>query len=97
MATKNRVLIDVQVREEMGRVTRQVEIEAESVSLPELLREVARQPWGERLFEPGEDPVEMRPGHILVLNNRMIQTWEIPDVIVADGAKLNFVPVVAGG
>ena len=89
--------ITVEVREDTGKVRYQVNVEGESPGLVDLLEVVAHQVWGSRLFEETEESTELKAGHILVLDRRMIQPWEIEEIHISDGQVLNFVPVVAGG
>lgn len=91
------IAITVEVREDTGKVRHQVNVEGESPGLVDLLEVVAHQAWGMRLFEETEESTELKAGHILVLDRRMIQPWEIEEIHISDGQVLNFVPVVAGG
>jgi hypothetical protein len=91
------ICITVEVREDTGKVRYQVNVKGESPGLVDLLDVVAHQAWGMSLFEETEESTELKAGHILVLDRRLIQPWEIEEIHIADGQMLNFVPVVAGG
>jgi molybdopterin converting factor small subunit len=91
------IAVFVQVREATGKVQYELTLKDSESELQDLLVAVADQSWGERLFRKADGEVELRPGHILALDNRMIQPWEIENTRIRDGQTLNFVPVVAGG
>jgi len=95
--TEHVIRIRVQVRESGGKAFHEVEVSDENPRLSHLLQAVSQEAWGERFFEAGDEPARLKPGHLLVLENRMVQPWEIEDTTVSDGQTLSFVPVVAGG
>ncbi len=87
--------IEVQTGAKSGPTAYTLQIERESPTLSDVLNDIARTEWGRPLFK--EDQTGLRPGHLVVLNNRAIQPWEADSMLVSDGCALSIVPFVAGG
>ena len=91
-------LVNVQLRGDKGAENYQVELPKRELTLLDVFEAVSGQEWGCKLFETGEDgKLKAVAGTLVVLNNRMIQPWDVGTTAVQHDDQLRFVPVVAGG
>lgn len=89
--------IRVQVRTPTGPKNYILALPSDCTRLSGALAAVAETEWGNPAFEIECDHPRLKPGNVLVLNNRMIQPWEIDETPIGGGEDLKLIPVVAGG
>jgi hypothetical protein len=94
---KQKMTVHIEIRSSEGTRVQDLLFNSPSLKLYDVLVSVSQESWGEDLFVMKEDRVSQVPGYMMVLENRMIQQWEVDDTMVLDGHHLKFVKVVPGG
>jgi sulfur carrier protein ThiS len=89
--------VGVEIQTTRGKSHHQIRIAKPEADFLELLSEIAHYDWGETLIDLQASPPKLIPGYMLVLDNRMVQPWELEDHPITDGQSLKIVQVVPGG
>jgi hypothetical protein len=89
--------IHVEIRSPKGARKHDLAFHSADVKLYDVLVSMSQKPWGHDLFTVTEERVDQIPGYLMVLDNRMVQKWEVDEVPVKDGQQLKSVKVVPGG
>ena len=88
---------NVQIQSTRGKVDHALEVEGEAVCVADAFNALRQQAWAGELFDPQESSGKLVPGYLVIVDNRMVQPWEINDIHIKDGQNLKIVQVVPGG
>lgn len=92
------VVVHVDIRNPEGARRQDLVLpDASSVMLYDILSALAETTWACNLFGKEAGRTVLLPGYLMVLDTRMVQSWEVDEIPVSSGQSLKFVQVVAGG
>ena len=89
--------VHLEIRLAKGARVNELVLDHERVTVQAVLLRMSKEEWAKDLFETKDGNTTLINGFLLVLDNRMVQKWELEDTFVNDEAELKFVQVVPGG
>ncbi len=72
-------------------------VDADSITLYEILVLVSQKDWAHDLLIEKDGRVTLVSGFMIILESCKVHQFELDDIQVSDGQHLNFVQIVAGG
>ena len=93
----NQIVIHVEIRAAKGTRINDLVLAAETATMQDVIVAMPRKKWAKDLFKIIEGRSALIPGFMMVLDNRMVQKWELENTQVNADAHLKFVQVVPGG
>jgi sulfur carrier protein ThiS len=91
------ICLQVEIQTTKGRIHNIVQSDSAHPVLADALYNMSKLDWAYHLFDSEASPSKLLPGHIVILDNRMVQPWDFGELPIEDGQKLKIVQVVPGG